>query len=129
MKTLSRILALTAIIPLAAAAAKGYITSFTAPDCVQAAGAGGAASRVETTIPLKTCLNIPLFTSFQGGLANPCPKGKLPKLTAYTKKDCAGTAVDGGTIPLDYTDGPCKEIVVKVGSLSVGGQSGSFACV
>ena len=50
-----------------------------------------------------------------------CGKGKTPKVTAYTQPNCAGTAVDAGTIPADYFDGACQEIV--------GGQSASFACV
>ncbi len=86
---------------------------------MQAAGPGGVGQRVETTIPVKTCANLALFTSFQGGLANPCPKGKKPKVTAYTEPKCAGTAVDAGTIPLDFEDGPCQEIVVETGSASV----------
>ena len=52
-------------------------------------------------------------------------------MTAYSEVDCGGTAVDGGTIPLGFEDGPCEEIVVEVGSatVSAGGQSASFACV
>ena len=50
---------------------------------------------------------------------------------AYSEVGCWGTAVDGGTIPFDFEDGPCKEILVEVGSatVSAGGQSASFACV
>ena len=49
-----------------------------------------------------------------------------PKATAFTAQDCDGTAVDGGTIPLNNGDGPCQEIVVGAGSASAstGGQSG-----
>ena len=50
-----------------------------------------------------------------------CDKGKTPKVTAYTEPNCAGTAVDAGTIPADYFDGPCQEIV--------DGQSAFFTCV
>ena len=58
-------------------------------------------------------MNLALFTSFQGGLANPCAKEKTPKVTAYTTPKCAGTTVGAGTIPLNYEDGPCQEIVIE----------------
>ncbi len=97
---------------------------------MQVASPGGVGQRVETDIPVKTCVNLALFTSFQGGLANACGKGKTPEVTAYTAPKCAGTAVGAGTIPLDYEDGPCQEIVVETATgVSAGGQSASFACV
>ena len=103
----------------------GYITTFTTPDCTE------ADDKIDTYLPLKTCVNLALFTSFQGGMGVACNEDKTPKVTAYTEENCEGTAVDAGEIPADYFDGPCQEIVVEVDgtSVSVGGYSASFACV
>lgn len=92
-----------------------------------------AAERIETVlyIPGK-CFDVPLFTSFQAGVAQSCPADKLPKVTAYSGKGCTGTSLDAGKIPLDHSDSPCTEFVASVAGprvVSAGGQSARFECV
>lgn len=99
----------------------GYITTYSLPDCSEVGGNGGVGGKIDTNLPLTQCVNIALFVSFQGGMAVACPKGKTPKVTAYTAPNCAGTGIDAGALPASYFDGPCQEIV--------DGQSASFACV
>ena len=118
-----QIIALSSLINLAVAAQEpmGYITTYELPDCAEVGGDGGVGGKVDTYIRLNECENLSLFVSFQGGMGVACNPGKTPKVTAYTQPNCEGTAVDAGTIPADYFDGPCQEIL--------DGQSASFACV
>ena len=100
----------------------GYIVTYELADCTEIGGEEPPLGATDTYIALNECENIAsLFLSFQGGMGVACNKGKTPKVTAYTQRNCLGTAVDAGTIPTDYFAGACQEIV--------DGQSASFACI
>ena len=82
--------------------------------------------------PPNACIDVPLFTSFQVGLVDPCPGNKTPKVTVFSNATCAGTAFGAGPFPSDRSPGECREVVASVGGqglVSVGGSSAVFLCV
>lgn len=109
----------------------GYVTVFTTIDCAQAGEP--PLERNETVLaPPGSCHRTPMFMSFQAGVAQSCPTGKLPKVTVFSGTACDGTSLDAGEIPLDHRDSKCTEFVASVagpGLVSVGGNSAKFYCV
>lgn len=106
----------------------GYLDAYTLPDCVSASGASVPTS---IKLPVGTCVQIPKFTSFEGGIITSCPKGKTPDIKAYSGNNCDGTSVDAGTLPSTHNPGQCQEFVLQSssGSVSSGAQSAKFSCI
>ena len=103
--------------------------SYTAPDCVEAAGTN-VTNALHTDLELNNCVSIPLFTSFKGGLSNGCPEGETPTITVYGLAGCQGSSVSAGALPTNFESGSWVESLLGVDGkgVSVGSTSAEFTC-
>ncbi|KAL8796735.1 MAG: hypothetical protein Q9195_001125 [Heterodermia aff. obscurata] len=137
MKTVIHLICLAATLTVASAAAaaaapRGFVITYTGPNCVNLSLPDGSVTNsISTPITQNKCYKLNMFVSFQGGVGVPCPKGQTPQVLAYGSDDCSGAAVTAGTLPANSDPSACQEIVSgDIGSgVNLGGHSAEFICV
>lgn len=77
------------------------------------------------------CVNVTPFSSFQGGVTDHCPDGKIPVVLAFFENNCGGSPVSADKLPADGSPGTCLEVLVgpDLKTPEAGGKSVFFTCV